>query len=153
MADSPYVMPAKRVAAGALFVNDAGKVLLVNPTYKPQWEIPGGLVEENEPPRTACIREVEEEIGLRIEPGRLLSLDYRPAPATRADMLRFVFWGGQLDQAQIDAIRLDLDELSEWGFYSVEEARERLSPSLGEVIAGCLKLLESERTQYVEFVR
>ena len=155
MTTSDYTPPTKRVAAGALFLNETGEILLVNPTYKPQWEIPGGLVEENEPPREGCIREVREEIGLAIEPHRLLSLDYRPAPrgGHRPDMLRFVFWGGRLTEEQIAAIRLDTKELSELCCCTLAEAQQRLSPSLGEVVAACLELLESERTQYVEFVR
>ena len=67
-------LPKKRMGSGALFLNEQGLLLLVNPTYKPQWEIPGGLVELNESPHTACIREVKEEIGLKIEPERLLCL-------------------------------------------------------------------------------
>jgi len=34
-----------RVAAGALFFGDQGRVLLVHPTYKDTWDIPGGYVE------------------------------------------------------------------------------------------------------------
>ena len=30
------------VAAGAVFRDDAGRVLLVHPTYKPGWDVPGG---------------------------------------------------------------------------------------------------------------
>jgi hypothetical protein len=32
----------KRMAAGALFRDEDGRVLLVNPTYKPTWDLPGG---------------------------------------------------------------------------------------------------------------
>ncbi|WP_230511641.1 NUDIX domain-containing protein [Salinispora arenicola] len=49
-----------RVAAGALFLNNEGHVLLVHPSYKKHWDIPGGYVEPGESPRAACIREVEE---------------------------------------------------------------------------------------------
>ncbi|MGW6244366.1 NUDIX domain-containing protein [Streptomyces roseolus] len=38
-------LPRKRVAAGVLFFDDAGRVLLVDPVYKEPWEIPGGAVE------------------------------------------------------------------------------------------------------------
>ena len=48
------------MSAGAIFRNQDGDVLLVNPTYKEPWEIPGGIVEANESPKRACIREVQE---------------------------------------------------------------------------------------------
>jgi 8-oxo-dGTP pyrophosphatase MutT (NUDIX family) len=35
---------------------------LLEPTYKEDWEIPGGIIEENESPREACKREVLEEL-------------------------------------------------------------------------------------------
>jgi 8-oxo-dGTP diphosphatase len=39
-----------RVAAGVLFRDAVGRVLLVKPTYKDGWEIPGGYVEVGESP-------------------------------------------------------------------------------------------------------
>ena len=47
-----------RVAAGVLIRDDAGRVLLVKPTYKDGWEIPGGYVEKGESPHAAATREV-----------------------------------------------------------------------------------------------
>lgn len=70
-------LPKKRMGAGALFLDEAGRLLLVNPTYKPQWEIPGGVVEQDESPRQACIRAVKEEIGLTKPMERLLSISYK----------------------------------------------------------------------------
>jgi 8-oxo-dGTP diphosphatase len=40
----------KRMAAGALFRDEAGEGLLVNPVYKPTWDLPGGAVEAEESP-------------------------------------------------------------------------------------------------------
>jgi 8-oxo-dGTP diphosphatase len=51
------------MGAGVLFTNAAGDPLLVEPTYKDTWEIPGGLVEAGEDPRTCAMREVREELG------------------------------------------------------------------------------------------
>ena len=48
------------VAAGVLFFDEQGRVMLVDPTYKPGWEIPGGYVEAGESPLEACVREVKE---------------------------------------------------------------------------------------------
>jgi ADP-ribose pyrophosphatase YjhB (NUDIX family) len=88
-------LPRKRVAAGALFVDKQDRVLLVNPTYKPLWEIPGGMVEADESPLAACRREIMEEIGLAIEPSKLLSVGYLQAHNANGDAIRFIFWGGR----------------------------------------------------------
>jgi len=143
--------PSKRTAAGALITDEQGRVLLVNPTYKPAWEIPGGIVEENEAPRAAARREVREEIGLDMEPGRLLSLDYRHASSRRhIDILRFIFQGGALSPEEAANIRVQAEELSEWGFFTLAEAQARLTPDLGRVVAGCLDILDGIETQYIE---
>ena len=66
MSDKAYQrsLPKKRMSAGALFFDEAGRLLVVEPAYKSNWEIPGGAVELNESPRQACVREVKEELGL-----------------------------------------------------------------------------------------
>ena len=51
----------KRMAVMALFRDGSERVLLVNPTYKDTWLLPGGAVEANESPCAACRREVAEE--------------------------------------------------------------------------------------------
>ena len=53
----------KRVAADVLIRDRAGRVLLVDPTYKPDWDLPGGMAEANEAPGAAAARELREELG------------------------------------------------------------------------------------------
>jgi len=38
-------LPMKRMGSGALFFDSAGRILIVKPSYKDVWEIPGGVVE------------------------------------------------------------------------------------------------------------
>jgi ADP-ribose pyrophosphatase YjhB (NUDIX family) len=56
-------LPKKRMAAGALILNKNNEILIVKPNYRDQWLIAGGVIEENESPKDACLREVKEEIG------------------------------------------------------------------------------------------
>lgn len=145
-------LPKKRMAAGALFLDEQGRILLVNPTYKPQWEIPGGIVEENESPRQACIREVAEEIGLRRTMERLLSVSYIAASQTTLEGLMFIFWGGLLTAADLAQIRLPAAELSEYRLFDIAEGLGHLTPTLAERVKRSLTIVDTERTLYLEYL-
>lgn len=136
--------------AGALFLNESGQLLLVNPTYKPQWEIPGGIVEENESPRRACIREVQEELGLRIGANRLLSVAWQAPTAEKSESLMFIFWGGVLLVDEIAKIELPVAELSEYRFLDLNDALLLLTPTLGHRVALSYNLIDSDRTLYID---
>ncbi len=67
-------VPRHHVGAVGVVFNNAGQVLLVEHVFRPQcsWGFPGGWVERGENPAEAVKREVEEELGLKIEVKRLL---------------------------------------------------------------------------------
>lgn len=144
------LLPRKRVSAGALFLNEQGHLLLVNPTYKPQWEIPGGIVEQDESPRQACIREVQEELGLVRPLERLLCVSYVPATPTRPDGLMFIFWGGILFTDEIVQIRLPSVELSEYRFVDPVEVPRLLTSRLSLLVQSSLEILPTSQTLYLE---
>src|SRR4051794_41118953 len=91
-------LPRKRMAAGALFFDGRGRLLVVKPTYRSDdwYSIPGGVVEEDESPKAGCAREVREELGLEVPIGALLAVDYRPQEGQVTENLQFVFAGGVL---------------------------------------------------------
>jgi 8-oxo-dGTP diphosphatase len=130
-------MATPRVAAGALIRDAAGRILLVKPTYKEGWDIPGGYVEPGESPAQACARELTEEIGIRRTPGPLLLVDWAPHP-DEGDKLLFLFDGGTLEHAG-EAIP-DQDEISEARFYELAELAglmpERLSRRIMTALNG-----------------
>ena len=68
-------LPRKRIGAGLLCRDADDRILLVQPTYKPTWELPGGAVEAGESPAACAAREVKEELGVDLPIGRLLVVD------------------------------------------------------------------------------
>ncbi|WP_436522793.1 NUDIX domain-containing protein [Actinoplanes sp. HUAS TT8] len=108
-------MATPRVAAGALFFDEAGRVLLVKPAYKDGWDIPGGYVEPGESPRSACAREIREELGLSATLGIHLVVDWAPAPS-EGDKMLFIFDGGVLARDLRNRIDFHDGELTEWRF-------------------------------------
>lgn len=131
-----------RVAAGALFFDEQGRVLLVHPTYKDTWDIPGGYVERGESPAAACKRELAEELGLNQKPLRLLAVDWAPAEG-EGDKLLFLFDCGPLDP---ERITLDGRELDRWEW--VEPAHldqyvvDRIARRIRSTVAGDNPYLE-----------
>src|ERR1039457_5211239 len=81
----------KRMAAGSRFRDEDGRVLLVDPTYKPTWDLPGGVVEKEESPHAACRREVAEGLGLARVPVRVLVGDWVASRRERAEGARYAF--------------------------------------------------------------
>ncbi len=143
-------LPKKRMSAGALFFDEQGRLLIVNPTYKPPWEIPGGIIEENESPREGCIREIKEELGLDWQPKRLLCIDYDHPGTIRSEAMSFIFYGGVLRTNEIDNIQLQVSELSEYRFVSIAEAGELVNGRLTRRLRHILPIINSERTLYLE---
>jgi 8-oxo-dGTP pyrophosphatase MutT (NUDIX family) len=118
-------MARARAAAGVLFFDEVGRVLLVEPSYKPKWDIPGGYVEPDEAPYSACGREVAEELGISPPIGRLLVVDWSPNPVD-GDKLCFVFHGGLLAPSWRGRIRVDQVEIVSCAFTAVADFDLRL---------------------------
>lgn len=123
--------------------------MLVRPTYKEGWDIPGGYVETSEMPRQTCTREIKEELGLDVELGLLLVADWAPS-AEEGDKLLFVFDGGVLTTEQLAAIRLQPDEIAEYAFWNLAEAFEMLVPRLARRVAAAAQAHSEKRTRYLE---
>ena len=52
--------------ARAILFNNRGHILLVKPRRKAGWQLPGGSIEPQESPLSACKRELNEELGIRV---------------------------------------------------------------------------------------
>lgn len=139
------------LAAGVLLFDEDGRVLLVDPTYKPGWEFPGGVVEPGEAPVRGGLREVEEELGVALagQP-RLLVIDWEPPVPPGFGGLRLLFDGGLLDPAQRRRLHLPGDELREWRFFTEAEAATRLPPVRRARLHWALRARERGATLYLE---
>ena len=123
-----------RVAAGVIFRDAEDRVLLVKPTYKDGWEIPGGYVEHGESPLAAAIREVREELGASLEVGELLVLDWAPHPA-EGDKLLIIFSGRRLTIEEVAALEPKTSEIAEARFFDVAEFDELMPARLARRVA------------------
>jgi len=105
-------LPAIPTSAGALIFDRASRLLILKPTYKTGWTIPGGVMEAGgETPWDACRREVREECGLEMRSGRLACVDFRPARPRRPGGIRFLFDCGQAADTVLSAITVQPEEI------------------------------------------
>ncbi len=150
LAEGNRTQARKRVGADVLFRDEAGRILLVDPSYKPDWDLPGGMAEANESPLAAAVREVREELGIEYPGGRLLVVDWVPPHGPWDDSLMFIFDGGVLTTEQRASIQLGDAELREARFVTGDESRDLLRPyvfrrleaALGAVANGMAPLLQ-----------
>jgi 8-oxo-dGTP diphosphatase len=127
---APHI-PRIPASAGALIYDSGGRLLILKPSYKKGWTIPGGQMEPGESPWDGCRRETNEECGLTLEQGRLVCVDFRPAKQGRPGGLRFLFDCGRFGDSELAAIRLQEDEIEEYRLAALDEAVGLLSGPIG----------------------
>lgn len=131
-------LPTLYAAAAALITDAGGDVLLVKPNYRDHWSLPGGILEQDEPPHVGCAREVEEELSLAITPGDLLVVDWSAAGGVRPrPFAYFIFDGGTLADAR--EIRLQASELDAYRLTRPGELARFLPSFLAARVAGALR--------------
>jgi 8-oxo-dGTP diphosphatase len=122
-------IPAIPVSAGALIFDRAGRLLILKPTYKSGWTIPGGVMEaDGETPWEACRREVREECGLDVSAGRLACMDFRPPRPGRPGGVRYLFDCGSFGERTLASIVTQPEEVSEHRIVPLAEALTLLRP-------------------------
>ena len=143
-------LPRKRAISQMLIRDRDERVLLCQLTYKQDWDLPGGVVEVGESPQLAVAREVEEELGLQIEPGSLLLTDWLPPWSGWDDALCLVFDGGAHDASIADTIVRQTREIRSAEFCTPDQVRERCADFTARRVASALANLGTGRPAYVE---
>lgn len=142
-------VPKKFMGAGVIFVDDQDRVLILETTYKEHWEVPGGLVDEEESPLDAAVREVKEELGIDVDRAllRLTTIDFQHIQGVKPDNIQIHFWGGVIDPS---AIILDSDELKSFKFIDSSDLEEYCKPALARRTQATLQAAKEGRTVYLE---
>ena len=146
--ESRIDVPRIPASAGAMIFDTGGRLLILKPSYKRGWTVPGGQIEAHgESPWEACRRETWEECGLEITHGRLACVDFlRPKP-TRAGGVRFLFDCGMFTARELSAIRLQDGEIDKHRLVELAEASALLS---GPVRRRVEAAVDAKRCIYLE---
>ena len=97
-------------SAAVLIENEQGELLIVKSDYKDHWSLPGGIVDSGESPLKAAVREVEEEVGIKIDAE---SLQLAMGASRHSDEFlthQFVFFT-QLEDSVLSKIKLQESEI------------------------------------------
>lgn len=126
----------RQPCAGGIVHDAAGRLLLVRRGRAPSagsWSIPGGRCLPGESAAAACVREVAEETGLRVEVLRLAGQVERAAPAggvyviddfvcrvlagslQAGDDATDARWADRAEMAALPLVPGLLEALTEWG--------------------------------------
>lgn len=142
-------LPRIPASAGALIWDRKGRLLILKPTYKGGWTIPGGIVEaDGETPWEACRRETREECGLDVTRGRLVCVDFlRPRP-NRPGGMRFLFDCGTFGDAALSHVVVQAEEISEFRLAPVGKALRLLSGPVRRRVAAAVD--KPGRLRYLE---
>lgn len=121
-------MATPRVSAGLVVLKDKA-VLLVRPTYKDYWDIPGGYVEPAESPEAACRRELKEELGIAVRKLRLAAVDWAPSD-NEGDKILFLFTTPELAEQDWNSVSFPDGELTEARFVDLTSLNDYTIPRL-----------------------
>ncbi|MEU4323528.1 NUDIX hydrolase [Nocardia fluminea] len=151
LAEGNAKQPRKRVGADALIHDSDGRILLVNPNYKPDWDLPGGMSDANEPPDATVRRELAEELGLNLPatPLSLLCIDWVAPHGPWDDSLMLIFDAGTLSPATISTLHIADHELEDFGFFTPDQARQRLRAYIWQRLQAALHARTTGHTAYL----
>lgn len=148
-----HKIPTKeRVACRGIVVQD-GQILMVKESYSGYWMIPGGGLENGESPEECCLREIEEETGLRALIKRPLAIIHEFYEDYKYTSYYFVCRIIGEGKKQLTALEMERGLIPVW--ISLEEAvsifQKHMDPSIStEEMRGICK---RELTAIREFLK
>ncbi|MDN2495975.1 NUDIX hydrolase [Nocardia nova] len=151
IAEGNATLPRKLVSADVLLLDQRGQILLVEPNYKPGWDLPGGNVKANEPPDVGAQRELREELGLDLPTSHLplLCVDWVSPHSKWDDWLKFIFGGIELTETQLSSLHISDNELTAFEFCPPAQAQQRVSPALWKRVDAALHARQTGQVAYL----
>jgi 8-oxo-dGTP pyrophosphatase MutT (NUDIX family) len=144
------VTARKRLISHLLLTDAAGRVCILETTFKPDFELPGGILEPGESPRVGLIREVEEELDHTISVGRLLVVDWLAPYLGWEDAVELIFDGREMPDRSIARLRADGREIRAIHWLEPEAAIATMAPFAQGRLRAALDAREEGRTLYLE---
>ena len=110
-----------RASSAAVLVHGPdGRIISVKASYKNFWSIPGGMIDAGETPKEAAIREVEEEIGIMLDPDDVHFYAVLDRKSDDEQTYQFIFTA-KTNATSIADLQLQTSEISEAVFISKDE--------------------------------
>ena len=110
-----------------------GRVLVVKNSYRPQLTLPGGYIRPREDRRTAAARELREEVGIQVQPKRLVHAYHGTHLFEHRQDTLDIF---ELEMDAAPVVRVDDREVVRAEFHTPDEALDmRIVPHLEEYLA------------------
>lgn len=120
-------VPKVALSANAVLRDPQGRIALVRNTYRDGWSLPGGVVDDNEPPADAAVREVREELGHEVVgEAKLLSVQWAARGLGPVQFLSLTFDVGTCEDPS--ALVAQEEEIAEIAFFAPDELPEGLRP-------------------------
>jgi 8-oxo-dGTP diphosphatase len=113
--------PSYTVGAVLALQRSDGAVLLVQQRHSPGWALPGGLLRRGETPSKGLLREVEEEVGLALDPADLAVPCAVLAPRVRRVDVVYLSTDGDSVRPRRGA---DRDEVTGVGWFALDALPE-----------------------------
>jgi 8-oxo-dGTP diphosphatase len=120
-------VPKVALSANAVLRDPQGRIALVRNTYREGWSLPGGVVDDNEPPADAAVREVREELGHEVlGQAKLLSVQWAARGQDPMQFLSLTFDVGTCEDPS--ALVPQEEEIAEIAFFAPDDLPEGVRP-------------------------
>lgn len=131
-------VPKIALSANAVLRDPQGRIALVRNTYRDGWSLPGGVVDDDEPPADAAVREVREELGFEVAgPASLLVVQWAARGSGPMQFLSFTFDVGRCEDPSV--LIPQEEEIAEIGFFPPRELPEGVRPFMRHRIDAVLR--------------